>query len=371
MSVKRGTSIMFIAAAHTGRGVWEDPKFEEERKKQAKHYLEKYNIKVGDKGKACGGFRNGWVRVSFNTENGHIVVPLRNEHFRICNNIVPEQSSDTDSDDVPELESNEEPTSLSFNTKNEAFKKMKTSWSNETKTVSSNINHRSTITNKCLHAACLEAVRWTGITKKKDEIIANLTKQVETLKKDNIIHQVNQCSVEMSIIDMESKFEKLGAENMKLKETSNEFVPEHRYDNGCAYTYVEFIEFYGLANGQAAWLSASSKNNNEITEMKAKLSHLEKVLSGNMVIIDGQQTILKEQVEALQEQKNELNILHLNMIEKCAANRDLSVKLENTIANIQDNVYCVERKQNTIENKSSLEGMNEWDIFNYENTNKD
>ena len=261
MTIKRGTSIMFMAASHTGRGLFEDPDFESERDKQAQHYFDKYGIRIGDIGKACSGFRGGWVRVSFQTGKGNIVVPLRSEHFRLDFNKEQsdnsasdtESSSSSETSDLPRIETNEEWRATWPKAQCDAFNKMKAAWRDGQDSIIkvelNKILHTPTSI-KCARAACLEAVRWTAMVKEKDATIANLESELDKLRQINATHRADICQANMNVVIVESELEQLDVENRKLKEYVVENSTTRRYDNDDnAYTYQEFIDYYGILDG--------------------------------------------------------------------------------------------------------------------------
>ena len=80
--MKRGTNVVFTGLNTDNV----DPRCKDPdgwREKQIEHYYDKYGIEVGNKGKTCGGYSGGWVKISWTLSDGSKVssVPMRSEHF--------------------------------------------------------------------------------------------------------------------------------------------------------------------------------------------------------------------------------------------------------------------------------------------------
>jgi hypothetical protein len=78
-AIKRGTSVEFVGSINSNNIDTE-----------AKIYLDKYGINIGDKGKTCGRFKGGWIRVTWSLSNGlkATSVPMRMNHFKIIDKDV-------------------------------------------------------------------------------------------------------------------------------------------------------------------------------------------------------------------------------------------------------------------------------------------
>ena len=390
MAIKRGTPVMFMAASPTGCGVIEDPKFEFERDKEATYYYSEYGINIGDIGTVCGDFDKNWYHVAFKDMNKNVIVPMCLEHFKIDFSkdlLVSSDSesdiSDYDLDEFPKLEQNKEREEREENKQcwhemhTNKFWEMKTMWRNGIdNNAILNQNKPNTPTSiKCVHAACLEAVRWSGIIKEKDNIITNLKSELDKVRKLNTTRNEDFMQSEIGRVIVEGELEKVEIENVKLKEYISDNSYERRYDiDGNAYTYNEFIDYYGVLDGYEIWQDASfydeeNQKNEEIKdknieneEIKAKLTHIEKVMSRNLLLVDTQQTILKEQAQVLQEQKKRLDVLDADMTKKYKNNEVLYNDIETTISNIYDDVFRIRSDQS--ERISSLEQKSEWVVPN-------
>ena len=100
MPIKRGTIVEFIGAAHDTHHLFKE--------RQIKEFFDKYGLQVGDQGKIWEGYRGSWIRITWTRRDGTKAhrVSMRSGNFKI---IEEPEKSDSDSDSVPELESNEDP----------------------------------------------------------------------------------------------------------------------------------------------------------------------------------------------------------------------------------------------------------------------
>ena len=92
MPIKRGTKVVYTGSNTLG-GDLESGNVGWWRDKQVKYYYDKYGLEIGNKGKTCGGYSGGWVRVTWTLSDGSKVssVPMRSEHF-------------SEADDIPQSE---------------------------------------------------------------------------------------------------------------------------------------------------------------------------------------------------------------------------------------------------------------------------
>ena len=82
MPIKRGTKVIFTGFNISAENE-ENESAELWRDKQIEHYYNKHGIEVGNKGKTCGGYNGGWVRITWTLSDGSKVssVPMRSENF--------------------------------------------------------------------------------------------------------------------------------------------------------------------------------------------------------------------------------------------------------------------------------------------------
>jgi len=99
MHLKRGTIVEFVGAAHDAHRHFQE--------RQVKDFFDKYGLQVGDKGKIWKGYRGSWISITWTLQNGtRQSVPMRSGNFKV---VTAEAKTDSgsDSDSVPELESDE------------------------------------------------------------------------------------------------------------------------------------------------------------------------------------------------------------------------------------------------------------------------
>jgi len=215
MPLKRGTIVEFVGAVHESHHLFKEHQF--------KDFFDKYGLQVGDQGKIWEGYRGSWIRITWTRQDGTKAhrVPMRSGNFKV---VDEPDKSDSDSDSVPELESNEEPVvdSPPVATQENMINSLRTilkSVRAENRELKEEVNGLNTHINITYAARGQEIIELHELAASRADQIDGLLGELDIIKRSHATLSGDLEESKLSLWELQESSRELGKENRELQLT--------------------------------------------------------------------------------------------------------------------------------------------------------